>query len=635
MTANLATTPGLARIAAAPGYLSEAVIGACEERGWRVYRVRAPEDVSGTHFDVLLIGPGLLQAGDIQRWAVAAGDAALAAERGCGLDWLPEISPDWPETALTSILGLMVEQARLRRLAREDRRVAEMHREHVMQLSHVGLALSTQGDHDLLLRNILTEARRLAVCDAASLFLLEKDDSGKPKLICKLAQNESVDFPVEEFQLPLDVNSIAGYVTLTGKELNVTDPYLLDRNVPYCFNQTFDQRFGYRTVSVLAIPLRTQKGEIVGGIEFINRKRAKEIRLTDPERAVAEVLPFTEDIAVVLRALSSQAAISIVNNRLLTDIEDMFEGFVEAAVTAIEQRDPTTSGHSSRVATLTNGLIDALPRSGLARFRDHVLTERQRKEVRYAALLHDFGKVGVREHVLLKSHKLSGHKFLEVTHRIALEEERLKQHALQRQLQAGDAAARANIEQELEARLQRLDLFRHLLATTNQPSVHACEPHPGLDDIVGYDSPCAGGEHLPLLRAEEREALSIRRGSLTPEERQEVESHVTYTFEFLKRIPWPDDLAAIPEIAAAHHEKLDGSGYPFRLRADEIPFPSRVMAVADIYDALTAADRPYKRAIAHEHALDVLQDEAARGLIDTDMVSVFLEAQIWQLTTEA
>ncbi len=632
MNANLASTPGLARIAAAPDYLPEGVVAACEERGWRVYRVRAPEDVSGTHFDVLLIGRKLLEAGDIQRWAVAAGDAALAAERGCGLDWLPEVSPGWPEQALTSLLGLMVEQARLRRLAREDRRVAEMHREHVMQLSHVGLALSTQLDHDVLLRNILTEARRLAVCDAASLFLLEKDADGSQQLIFKLAQNESVEVPVEEFQLDLDTSSIAGYVTLTGKELNITDPYVLDDKVPYRFNQSFDERFGYRTASILAIPLRTQKGDVIGGIEFINRKRAKEIRLTDPARTVAEVLPFTEDIAVVLRALASQAAISIVNNRLLSDIEDMFEGFVKAAVTAIEQRDPTTSGHSFRVAALTTGLIDALPRSGLARFRDRVLSERQRKEVRYAALLHDFGKVGVREHVLLKSHKLSEHRYLEVIHRIALEEERLKQYALKRQMETPDAGTRALMEQELEARLQRLDLFRHLLATANQPSVHPREPHPGLDDIAGYVSPCAGADHLPLLRREEREALSVRRGSLTPEEREEVESHVAYTFEFLKRIPWPDDLAGIPAIAAAHHEKLDGSGYPFRIGADQIPFPSRVMAVADIYDALTASDRPYKRAMAHEHALGVLEDEAARGLIDADMVSVFLEARIWELT---
>ncbi|MBU6420782.1 MAG: HD domain-containing protein [Gammaproteobacteria bacterium] len=316
----------------------------------------------------------------------------------------------------------------------------------------------------------------------------------------------------------------------------------------------------------------------------------------------------------------------------------MFDGFVTAAVTAVEQRDPVTSGHSLRVARMSTGLAEVLPRSGVARFRGTQFSERQLRELRYAALLHDFGKIGVRENVLVKSHKLTSEDYQAIRARISVEMERLKRRALAQQLVMLKSGMDSRqelqlIEQELQTKLATLEVYWAAIQEANEPpELVRKKPGKALKQALGYS---LSEEGTPLLTAEEQRVLSIPRGSLTPEERREIEAHVVHTYNFLRRIPWPEDLAAIPEIAGAHHEKLDGSGYP-RGRTDaDIPFASRLMTVADIYDALTAADRPYKKSLPSERAFTVLEDEAKRGKLDNDLVRIFIDAKIYDRATPA
>jgi HD-GYP domain-containing protein (c-di-GMP phosphodiesterase class II) len=343
-----------------------------------------------------------------------------------------------------------------------------------------------------------------------------------------------------------------------------------------------------------------------------------------------QAVPFDDEVTELLRAVASQAAVAIQKNDLLRQIRELFESFVQASVKAIEQRDPSTSGHSFRVAETTTALLVALPRSGLARFRELVVSAEHLTEVRYAALLHDFGKVGVRESVLVKANKLSDERLEVIRYRFELHKERLRRIALEREMSALHTDprefefARRRSKQELERAISRLDDHFAAIALANNPNVRAegdfrhleaihANPFVELDGSIGW-----------LINDEDLLALSVRRGSLTPDERRQIEAHVAYTRDFLEVLPWPPELSRVPLIAGAHHEKLDGSGYPDGRRGDDIPLPSRVMTVCDIFDALTAMDRPYKSSVSVQTAFRILEEEATAGLIDHDIVRVFI-----------
>ena len=261
------------------------------------------------------------------------------------------------------------------------------------------------------------------------------------------------------------------------------------------------------------------------------------------------------------------------------------------------------------------------------------------KEVRYAALLHDFGKVGVRENVLLKANKLTDERLELIQYRIELQKERLRRRAVERELdllhhQAVDIeVARRRVHRDLAAELSLLGDFEEMVMHANEPSVLEEGVAAELREIREYAYRELDGTLNGLITDADLLALSVSaEGSLTPDERREIQSHVTHTREFLSVLPWPPELAGVPEIAGAHHEKLDGSGYPEGLVGEQIPLASRVMTVCDIYDALTAMDRPYKKAMPLERALSILEDEAGQGLLDKDMVKVFIDSRIYQKT---
>jgi len=516
----------------------------------------------------------------------------------------------------------------------EGRSTSDVH-----ELTRIGVALSTERDLLTLLEMILTQARRITSADAGSLYLVQRPEGRPPSLSFKLTQNSTLpNLPFSEREIPLDHASLAGYAASTGEPLIIPDVYLLPEDVPYQQNRSFDETFNYRTKSMLVIPMRTHRDEVIGVLQLINRKRSADVRLASNEVVEREVLPFDQRAVDLVGALTSQAAVAIENSRLYEDIERLFEGFVMASVTAIESRDPTTSGHSSRVATFTCGLAEAVDRVGAGPYASLRFSREQMREIRYAGLLHDFGKVGVREQVLVKQKKLYPadlaiikHRFQFLLQRADLQYEReraeyLFAHGKQRYadfLSGLDGARRQEREE-----LQR---FLDAVVRANEPTILAEGTFEELAEVNEHTFVDFDGVEKPLLSDEELRYLMINKGNLDVRERREIESHVTHTFRFLEHIPWTRELKGIPAIAYGHHEKLNGTGYPRQVEAAAIPVQTRMMTIADIYDALTATDRPYKRAVSPDRAIEILQDEAKEGALDLPLLEAFVEARVFEL----
>ncbi len=551
-----------------------------------------------------------------------------------GADILLPVSLPVPflNNALKQALRLYQQQQQSQYLSRQL-----AHQENQFErLMDIGLALSAEQDHARLLVRILQEARRFANCDAASIFLIEPGDNGERQLVFKLSQNDSVEFHSEEQHFTLDSSSLAGFAALSGEILNFDDVYHLPAGSGFAFNKAYDQQLGYRTRSMLVIPMRTHDGKIVGVIQFINRKRSPQVQLSSPEIVERETLPFDERLVTLLETMASQAGIAIENNLLIERINTLFEGFVSASVHAIEQRDPTTSGHSFRVAELTIALAEAAHSETGREYQAIRFRSEELRELRYAALLHDFGKVGVREHVLVKAKKLSPEAWVRFHYRIALQKERVRNHFLQQKLTAArERRLNTEYEQQLqqaeEQALQKLDAMQQAVELANEPSILDEGTFGHLQLLRGEVYADIDGCERPLLEDQDFLALAVRRGSLTEEERREIESHVSHTIRFLATIPWTPELERIPQIAGAHHEKLDGTGYPHGLISADIPVGAKMMAVCDIFDALTASDRPYKAAMPVGRALDILHADAGNHKIDASLVRLFSRLPLLQI----
>jgi HD-GYP domain-containing protein (c-di-GMP phosphodiesterase class II) len=578
--------------------------------------------------------------------------AALVAFVGIGEPDETEPPEDFPVELLTSFVagdaavGTVIAALRgafrhaaallATRRAHDD---AEERARELTELTTIGVALSTQRDLNALLDLILTQARRVTSSDAGSLYLVERDENGVPRnLRFAMAQNFSLpSLPFSSFTVPIDHASLAGYAAATGEPLVIGDVYLLPDDVSYRQNRSFDDAFGYRTKSMLVLPMKSHRDEIVGVLQLINRKRVADMRLMSDDVVDREVLTYDQRCVELTSALASQAAVAIENGRLYEDIERLFEGFVTAAVTAIESRDPTTSGHSGRVATLTVGLAEVVDRTSDGPYRHVSFSREQLRELRYAGLLHDFGKVGVREQVLVKEKKLYPHDLELIRHRFAylfqradLEFERTRADFVLARGQDGYDAMVRELDAERERRRRELRCYLDAIVRANEPTVMPEGSFDALYQIRDRTFVDFEGRVKPLLEDHELQFLMIRKGNLDEDERREIESHVTHTYRFLEQIPWTRELRNIPQIAYGHHEKLNGAGYPNALDGAAIPVQTRMMTIADIYDALTATDRPYKRAVPSERALDILTLEAKEGMIDATLLDAFVGARVFE-----
>ncbi len=522
----------------------------------------------------------------------------------------------------------------------------------IEQLLAIGTALSDCLNLTELLDLILTKSREITCSDAGSVYSIDRSN-GEPKLIFKVAQTDSLPDACFEFaSIPLNLESLAGYVATTGESLNIPDAYAIPSNVPYKFDRHFDLEFAYRTVSVLVIPMQNREGETIGVLQLIDRKLKADLQIT-PENALSITQPYSDWEQQIVRSLASQAAISIERNHLLESIEELFAGFVTASVQVIESRDPSTAGHSERVAKLSVRLSQEVNSVETGILRSVRFSDRQIQEIRYAALLHDFGKISIPESIVQKSQKLYPHQLTELSHRFNLirrtwELECAQQKfsyvlnpPLEHQHQSNDNCLHCGYLQQLDldlsGKLDRLQSYWELLNKLNQPDIISTpEFTQTLDSIVAdlqqlaqYTYRDLDGNLQPLLTPSEIEQLLIPRGSLTIAERLIVESHVSHTYDFLRKIPWTKHLQDVPKIARSHHEKLDGSGYPQGLTAGEIPVRSQIMTIADIYDALTASDRPYKPRLSLDRTLDILHQEVATGKIDNNLLALFEQRQVY------
>jgi HD-GYP domain-containing protein (c-di-GMP phosphodiesterase class II) len=481
------------------------------------------------------------------------------------------------------------------------------------QFQYISALLNSSLDHATIRSRAIEAATLLMNAEAGSLLLV---DEGTGELYFDVAHGEK-GATVRQSRLRRG-QGIAGHVAQTGEPVIVNDV----QHDPRFFRQV-DHVSGFITRNMVCVPV-TAHGRLLGVLEAINRQDGGLFEKDDLDNFVA---------------LGHQVGIAIENANLYEEIHLLFEGFISASVQAIESRDPTTSGHSQRVATLSCRLAEAVTHTSRGKYAAVRFTAEQLKELRYAAVLHDFGKFGVREHILLKARRLYPAQQELIKSRFdfikkSLEAEMLRQKV--EMYESGTAKRRSvacrRLDKQLAQRMKDVDETFSFILKCNQATEQAAQDVERLKTIGRFEYGSYDGPR-PFLNEEEVAALAVLRGNLTPVERQEIERHVTYTFEFLSKIPWTKALKDVPGIAWSHHEKLDGTGYPRGLSRDQIPLQARIMTICDIYDALTASDRPYKTAVSPATALSYLQSQSQEGKLDRELFRIFMDERIHQVTS--
>ena len=497
--------------------------------------------------------------------------------------------------------------------------------ERIASLNRIGIALSAERDLERLLETILTESRRFSGSVAGSLYLAEEAPGGGQRLRFRLAQNDAVAFAFRERTVSVDEQSLAGWVAVHAAPVVLADAYGIPGDAPFRHNPAFDEATGFRTRAMLVVPMKDHRGDVVGVLQLMNR-----VGPAGPE-------PYPEDLVPLVLSIATQAAVCLKANQLTASIRRLFEDFAQAAIVAVEQRDPTTAGHSNRVATLTTGLAGLVDRAADGPYASVSFSREEMREIFTAALLHDFGKISIPERVLVKAKKIESEGLRRIRDRfdyvLAAAESEDARALLDRLARTGRPVTGDDLRAlagAAEARSRELEGAFEEVVAANEPTILPNDARGSLESLLVRTYRDRRGNGSTLLLPDEFRFLSIAQGSLSAEERLDVESHVTHTWRFLSTIPWTPDLARVPEIAYAHHEKLDGSGYPRRVGPADIPPAARALTVCDIYDALTASDRPYKKAMPRERALEVLEAEAERDKLDRWLVRTFIEGRVWQ-----
>jgi len=541
----------------------------------------------------------------------------------------------------------------LKKAVRNNKKELSIYKDTIKTLNEIGLALSREKDLDTLLNIILGKIRRLTNSDSGSIFIIDNRETltreerakgnrtgyveGK-NLYFKIAQNDSCSFPYKEQKMPISKKSIAGWVAINADSLLIDDVYTIaESGADYSFNTEVDNISGYRSKSMLVLPMKNHKDEIVGIIQLINRKKNRHAILNTKEDVEKYVIPFDTELEDLTMSVSSQAAVAIENLQLIQNINNMVEGFVTASVIAIEQRDPTSGGHSARVAQLSVATAEEINAVDTGRFKYINFSWEQITEIKYAALLHDFGKVGVREHVLTKARKLYKWDMEILKERFGYLKEYIKSNTAQKKLdyitthpQEQWEEFMNRLDEEANIKLNLLEYYMSFISEKNTPTYMNREDLDKIQEIAGINFMDFGGRMRPLLKEKEIVNLAISKGTLNDEERKAINDHVVHSYNFLVKIPWLKALKHVPEIAYAHHEKLDGSGYPRSIRDGEIPFQAKILTVCDIFDALTASDRPYRFALSVKKAIHILELNAEELQVDRDIVDIFRAKKVYR-----
>ena len=503
----------------------------------------------------------------------------------------------------------------------------------IKKMSDIGRALSGVYDLNALLEMIVDQARSFTNADAGTLYIVEdntlrfqivQNDSLK---ICMGGKTgETIPFPPVE----LKESNVSAFVALKGKSVNIPDVYdtdLFDFTGP----KKFDQSTGYRSKSMLVVPMKNHDNDVIGVLQLLNA--------TNPVNN--EVIAFSQDYENLSESLASQAAVSITNAKLISNMTELFEAFVKVMATAIDEKSPVTGGHIRRVADLTLTMAEVIHNHDKGAFKDRKFSPDQMYELRIAAYMHDIGKVTSPVEIVEKAKKLQTifdriHyirlRMDYIIQKVKLEGQQKKIELLERK---ADLAEIKKVELKSEKQIQEMEDIRSFINKCNEPGEFLeDETLEKLKEISLRTYLDNEGQKQPFITEDELLNLSIRRGSITDAERKKMQDHAAVTLKMLKQIPFTKKLKNIPSFAGAHHEFINGKGYPLGLKGDEIPFEGKLMAVTDIAEALTASDRPYKKAMPLETVYRILRSMAGNGELDKEMVELFIDQEIYKIYQE-
>lgn len=498
------------------------------------------------------------------------------------------------------------------------------------QLLAIGTALSAEKNIDKLLEGILLGAMDLTHAEGGTLYTVTPDKQLKFELLrnrrLDIAMGGTTGKAVPYESLPLydesghaNLNMVAAQAVLRDTTINIPDVYQA-QDYDFAGTRAFDEQTGYRSRSFLTVPLKDHENEIIGVLQLINA--------VDP--ATGEVGEFHADAQRLTESLASQAAISLTNQRLIAEQKKLFESFIKLIASAIDEKSPYTGGHCERVPDLTMMLARAAAARDYGGMQDFAPGDEEFYELKIAAWLHDCGKVTTPEHVVDKATKLQtifDRIDLIDTRFGALKRERIIQALRARLLRHGIDAAP---DERLQAELARLDEDAAFLRRANQGGEHMrAEDQQRVRDIAAYPWTDEQGAQCGFLSENEVYNLCIAKGTLTPEERDIINNHIVMTIRMLEALPYPRNLRNVPEFAGGHHERMDGKGYPRGLTRDQMSVQARIMGIADIFEALTAADRPYKEGKTLSEALDILGKMKLDNHIDPDLFDLFIRENIY------
>jgi len=508
------------------------------------------------------------------------------------------------------------------------------------RLNAIGASLSAERDINRLLEAILTAAKSITRADGGTLYRVSDDQM----LRFEILRTSSLKYylggttgnavPFYPIQLYKDGkpnhNMVAAYAALTGETVNIADAYTAE-GFDFSGTRAFDSKTGYRSKSFLTVPMRNHENEIIGVLQLINA--------SDP--VSGEITAFSASDQRLAESLASQAAIALTNRMLINQLEQLFESFINLINTAIDEKSPYTGGHCQRVPMLTMMLAEAVNDTAHGPLRDFTMTDKDRYELKIAGLLHDCGKVTTPVHVVDKATKLE--TIFDRVHLLDTRFEVLKRDAeselLRRRI---ELAERSAPRQEVEAaearfreRVRQLDDDRAFLRACNIGSEAMSETDiERVKSIASYRWIDSAGHEASFLTADELKNLTIRSGTLNAEERQVINHHIVATVRMLEALPWPKHLKNVPEYAGGHHERMDGKGYPKGLTREQMSVQARVMGIADIFEALTAKDRPYKRGKTLSESLEILGRFKQNGHIDPDLFDIFVRNKVYQRYAE-
>jgi HD-GYP domain-containing protein (c-di-GMP phosphodiesterase class II) len=504
-------------------------------------------------------------------------------------------------------------------------------------LNAVGAALSKEHDITRLLESILVAAKTITHADGGTLYRVTEDRQALRFEILKTdslkiamggTSGKPIDFPnlplLDEQGRPND-SLVAAYAAIHSQTVNIVDAYT-EANFDFSGTRQFDARTGYRSQSFLAVPMKDHEGDVIGVLQLINAKHT----------ASGEVVPFSSSDQSLAESLASQAAIAISNRSLMSQLEALFEAFISLINLAIDEKSPYTGGHCQRVPTLTMMLAEAVnahKQGPLAAFN---MDDRDRYELKIAGLLHDCGKVTTPVHVVDKATKLQTLfdriDLIDTRFEVVKRDEEIA--ALRAQLalrEQKDAAAESKLWTQCREKIDTLDADRAFLRRVNQGAESMQVADLQRVREIGHQRTwrSANGLEAELLNADEIENLTIRAGTLTFGERDVINNHIVATIKMLEQLPWPKHLKNVPEYAGGHHERMDGKGYPKGLTRDQMSVQARVMGIADIFEALTARDRPYKEGMKLSQAMRIMNKFSTGGHIDPDLFEIFVQEGVY------